>query len=40
MLNIDIKSYENEINNLKKQIDDFKPFSNSQLTNLKSWFKI
>lgn len=40
MENIDIKIYEDEIRNLKKEIDKFKPFSSSQLKNLKSWFKI
>jgi len=40
MKNLDIKIYEEEIRNLKKEIDNFKPFSNSQLKNLKAWFKI
>lgn len=40
MKNLDIKIYEEEIRNLKKEIDNFKPFSNSQLKNLKAWFKV
>ena len=40
MENIDIKQYEKLNYDLKSKIDTFRPFSSSQIYNLKSWFKI
>lgn len=40
MQNIDISLYEKQILDLKSKIDDFRPFSSTQLKNLQSWFKI
>ncbi len=40
MQKIDIKKYEIEIYDIKSKIDNFRPFSSSQLKNLKDWFKI
>jgi len=40
MQNIDIIKYEKEVYDLKLKIDNFRPFSDLQLNNLKSWFKI
>ncbi len=40
MQNIDIKNYEQKILELKWEIDEFRPFKNEQLKNLKDWFKI
>lgn len=40
MQNIDVKQYEKNIYNIKSKIDNFRPFSSTQLSNLKSWFKI
>ena len=40
MQEINIENYEKEILELKEKIDSFKPFSDFQLKNLQSWFKI
>jgi len=40
MQNLDIKKYEKKIFDLKSKIDEFRPFSSTQLHNLQSWFKI
>lgn len=40
MKNINIESYENEIMEIKSKIDNFRPFSETRLKNLQSWFNI
>ena len=40
MQNINTKSYETEIMELKSKIDNFRPFCETRLKNLKSWFNI
>jgi hypothetical protein len=40
MKNINIKEYEKMILKKKSEIDNFRPFSDVQLNNLKTWFKI
>jgi hypothetical protein len=40
MYNLEIEKYENKILETKLEIDEFRPFSNDQLQNLKDWFKI
>lgn len=40
MQNIEILDFEKNIENIKSKIDNFRPFLEYQLQNLKSWFKI